>query len=197
MNRFSFQALNFNTYADHIIRTYRPALKKLDPLDLPDRYENFTTSSLLLPMHAQVFFYNGQVRGISSLHRAGNVRYMSAGHKMKFVVPLGVKHLSQKYSARLSIGKMTKDFNLTSSIEHVRVTFTFLQGLSFRSKPEVKAVRVTSLGKIEVQYQGVGPLDWLLSRMASFFANSVRWDLVEHVEKMLKKLIDEQVLGSW
>lgn len=165
-------------------------------MELPDRYENFTSHSILLPLDVNVFFFGGKLWGLSTLHRAGDVHYSAVGHKLKFIVPLGLKYLKQKYTARVTVGSFIKNAQVTSSVDNLQVTFFLDQSLALRSKPEVKQVRVTKIGTIRIKYTGIGPMDWILSRLATFFANSVRWDLVKNIEATLNDIIQSKVLPS-
>lgn len=191
-----FQVNNINNYADHVLKYYQPNLKKVDPMELPDRYENFTSHSILLPLDVNVFFFKGKLWGLSTLHRAGDVQYSAVGNKLKFIVPLGLKYLKQKYTARVTVGSFIKNAQVTSSVDNLQVTFFLDQNLALRSKPELEQVRVTKIGNIRIKYSGIGPMDWILSRLATFFANSVRWDLVKNIEATLNDIIQSKVLPS-
>ncbi|KAK3918770.1 Mite allergen Lep d 7 [Frankliniella fusca] len=166
----------------------------LNQIPLPDFQEDF--KKRVGPIKVKGYFkgWSGWAKSLGTLHRSGEaVVIVQNGDRVVLQIPLsfGDLQLGYQYQAKLK--------RVASTSGHVRATVQSnaltLKASAVLSDTEcsaaVDSIELTDLGKIKVKATGLGPLNFLLNKIATWVAKRTHSKIEEAAKNGLKQAIDK------
>lgn len=192
----SYEAGNANSFLDQILTNARPTIDaNLDPIVLPNAGISFSKKILLINVRGEVKVSEGSLAGLRTIHRAGDAEMtQSADGAIVVDAKLGLNNLQGHASAFakfMNIGMKTGVTIAVSFVSvHIKVKQTFQPG----AHPELLDFAITGIDNIDIKFSsGLGPLDFVLGRLATLVNNLVKDLVIKIVNEPLKNLIAQKL----
>lgn len=194
-----YEAGNANEFLDHMLEQARPSLVEQDPVPLPDARLGFEQKIIGVTVHGEVKIFNGFLAGIQTLHRTGDAEMTQSADmtKIKISAHLGLVNLHGAYSFHAKFmnigpnGQVSIKVSLVSVEIHVSIDMS-----SGKPKPKLDFFDISHVGKIEVYFDGLGPLDWIINSLGQWVVNLVKQKIVDMVEGPLHKILADKLENS-
>jgi len=169
----------------------------LDPASLPDVEVSFKDTVLGVTFHGSAKVYNGQFSGLSTVHRSGNTDFTLDGNKLELMASLGINDASAHYDAKAEFMGVSVGASATVKINAIDIYFVADMALESGASLQLSNFQITNIGHIDIDIDGLGPLDWILEQVVDALGNSIRgWlgDLIEGpIKDLLQNLLDQYV----
>lgn len=101
---------------------------------------------------------------------------------------IGIGRSTAGYSARAEFQGIGVSASADATIDRVNVYFEANCQLS-SCKLELNKFEITEIGNIDVNFHGLGPLDWILGTVVDLVANLIRGFLGDILEGPIKDLL--------
>jgi len=191
-----YEAGNANDFLDHMLSTARPAIAQKDPLTLPDARKGFEKKVLGIAVHGEAKIYDGFLAGIQSIHRTGDAEMEQSPDmtKLKISAHMGMSNLHGHYRMHAKFmnigpsGEISLKVSMVSCELKVNVDMS-----SGKPKAQLEHFDINYVGKIDLHFDGLGPLDWLINPLGGWIINLVKHKIADAVEGPLKKIIQDKM----
>merc|ERR1711935_309164 len=165
-----------DNYIDQVLANLRDMVieNSLDPAELPDAETGFSDSVLGVTFHGSAKLYNGKFWGLSSLGRTGDTSFTGEGTSARLTAYMGI---SVHASADADVSDIQIYLDATMDLANLDT------GL------QLQEFHISHIGNIDVDFDGLGPLDWILGVVVDFVDAFLKDWLVGLIEGPLKDLI--------
>jgi len=191
--------LNVNDFLDDIASQAQNALSNsdLDPLKLPDGTESFSKKVWLVRFYGDAKYYNGQLYGLSSIHRDGGDNHVTLSSSAATLDGnLGFQNLIASYSASASFMGVRiaahASVTITNSNIHIRASQN-LRNFNPEGHLILDSFEITDLGEMDVSLSALGPLDWILEQLSGTILNEIRPTLRDAISKEVKGVLEKEL----
>jgi len=190
-----FEAGNANGFIDHMISEARPTLANKDPLILPEARKGFEKIVLGARIHGEAKIYDGFLAGIQTIHRTGDAE-MTQPDATHLVISahMGMSNLHGHYRMHAKFMNIGPSGEISVKVTMVscelRVSVDMSSG---KPKATLEHFDINYIGKVEIHFDGLGPLDWLINPLGGWIINLVKHKIADAVEGPLKKLIQSKM----
>jgi len=176
---------NANSYLDLTMITVRHLIKKndMDPATLP-------SLTLDLDNNAQLEVYNGELTGLSSLHRTGTATMDRVADWAFLYANIGVKEIKAHYTGSLEVGNTGPVVEIDASIAEIAV-YLVARADVYEWKFDFDQFEITEFGHIDVTVDGLGLFDYMLGPITEAVANSLHDTIVNLLETTVKEAIQQ------
>ncbi|KAB7499486.1 hypothetical protein Anas_09233 [Armadillidium nasatum] len=143
-----------------------------DGIPLPSSEDSFSATG-------HVWVGDGQIKGISSIHRSGNVTFGKCPDDRtvyQFQIAVGLTDLQGKYSSSFKLGPFSNNFGIGIQISSVGLDITI-----FPSNSTVKTCHLNTSNSYKITLNGIGFFDTKLYSM-----------LIDFVTIILQPVIHDQ-----
>ncbi|ROT79066.1 hypothetical protein C7M84_002224 [Penaeus vannamei] len=138
--------------------------------------------------------YNGQLTGLSTLHRDGTCTLDRVADWLFLYANVAVENLGVSGGAlhrpRVSSGMVSVVVEVDATVSSVALYFVARADV-YSLQADMDQFIISEFGKIDVRIDGLGPLDYLVSPLAEAVANLVRDDVSELLETKVKQAIQD------
>jgi len=136
---------------------------------------------------AEAKLYNGYFKGMSKINREGSTSFEEEGDHFLLKAGLRADNLEAHYDAEASFLFITVHAKATAKIAYFKISFegTGAPG----DKLELTKFHIDSIGHISIDFDGLGPLDWILEAVVGFVDTFLKGWIADLVEGPLKNLI--------
>merc|ERR1712179_849588 len=150
-------------YIDNILAIAQEIIRSegLDPAPLPEEEVSFSDTILGITFHGSAKVYNGQFSGLSTIHRTGNTDFTLDDTTLVLIA------------------------KIDSLDVYLDTEMTLAPGESL----QIADFKVTNIGHISVDVDGLGPLDWILELLVNSIGNSIRGWLADIISGPLKDIL--------
>lgn len=169
------QVTDANDYLDHVLDNAREQISQggLDPLPLPD-------GELLT---------NGQLLGLATVYRAGDAAVSFTDKGTTLEARLGFSDVQTRFKwTKKVLFKMSG--KVSASARDISVYVKIKQPTSPGSKPLLEGFVIEQLGKVAVEVTGLGPVSWLLEKIATVATNMMRRRLAERLTGPVRDIVE-------
>lgn len=175
---------NANDYLDLVMANLGPLMEAggLDPAPLPAANLDFGMGVADL--------YNGQLTGLSTLHRDGTCTLDRVADWLFLYANVAVENLGVHYTGRVVSSGKTVVVEVDATVSSVALYFVARADV-YSLQADMDQFIISEFGKIDVRIDGLGPLDYLVSPLAEAVANLVRDDVSELLETKVKQAIQD------
>merc|ERR1712228_96530 len=190
-----YEAGSANAFLDHMISQARPTLSEKDPLILPEARKGFEKMVLGIRVHGEAKIYDGFLAGIQTIHRTGDAE-MTQPDMTKLLISahMGMSNLHGHYRMHAKFMNLGPSGEISVKVSMVscelRVSVDMSSG---KPKATLEHFDINYIGKVEIHFDGLGPLDWLINPLGGWIINLVKHKIADAVEGPLKKIIQSKM----
>jgi len=191
-----YEAGNANDFLDHMISQARPAIAEKDPLTLPDATKGFEKKVLGIRIHGEAAIYDGFLAGIQTIHRTGDAEMTQSADMTKLVISahLGMSNLHGHYRMHAKFMNLGPTGEVSLKVSMVSCELRVSVDLSTgKPKSTLEHFDINYIGKIDLYFDGLGPLDWLINPLGGWIINLVKHKIADAVEGPLRKIISSKM----
>ncbi|XP_015587249.1 uncharacterized protein LOC107263983 [Cephus cinctus] len=184
-----------NDIFDKIIANANNRINELNSAQIsaPDINASFTRNVAAVTTTGRFEARNGWFRNLATLRRNGDVTVSLENNSIVILGTVGLNELKigyDQYSAKFM------DVGPTGSIETTvgsnAALFKFViekseDGVSVR----LAEFKITDISKIEAHVTGLGGLNWLASKISTWTAGTLRWNIAPVVEENIKRNVND------
>jgi len=191
-----YEAGNANEFLDHVMDQARPKLAEMDPLNLPEAVAGFEKYILGIKVHGEAKVYDGKLAGIQTLHRTGDAEMTQSEDmtQLKISAHLGMANLHGSYNMHAKFMNLGPTGHASIKVSMVSVEVHVTIDLS-SGKPvfNLDHFDINYIGKIDIYFDGLGPLDWIINSLGNWVVNLVKHKIVDAIKGPLHQLIAEKL----
>merc|ERR1719495_2716120 len=168
-----------------MIAQARPSIAERDPLKLPDATQGFEKKILGIRVHGEAKIYDGFLHGIQTIHRTGDAEMTQSADMSKLN---GHYRMHAKFMNLGPSGEVSVQVSLVSVEIHVSVDLS-----TGKPKTTLEYFDIDYVGNIGINFDGLGPLDWIINPLGGWIINLVKDKIVDAVEGPLRKIIADKI----
>jgi len=189
---------NANSFVEQLLERARPLIRQnLEPVELPEYSYEISQSVVITEVRAEAKLKNGKLSGLSTLHRAGDATLITTydGATYRISALLGVSNLVGSYSGEVKFMSLGPSVKVHLTVKTLTVKVGIIQAINGPAKtpPVLTAFEIENLGKIVFDFDGLGPLDWIINPLSNFLLNKISGVIGWIVESPLRRLIADQL----
>jgi len=191
-----YEAGNANEFVDHMLATARPSIAAKDPLTLPDARKGFEKKVLGIRVHGEAKIYDGFLAGIQTIHRTGDAEMTQSEDMTKLIISahMGMSNLHGHYRMHAKFMNLGPSGECSIKVSLISVELRVNVDMSTgKPKAVLEHFDITHIGKVELHFDGLGPLDWIINPLGGWIINLVKHKIADAVEGPLKKLIQSKM----
>jgi len=191
-----YEAGNANEFLDHMISMARPSLAEKDPISLPDASKGFEKGVLGVTVHGEVKIYDGFLAGIQTIHRTGDAEMEQSPDmtKLKISAHMGVSNMHGHYRMHAKFMNIGPSAEVSLKVSMVSCELKVNVDMSSgKPKAELEHLDISYIGDIDLYFDGLGPLDWLINPLGGWIINLIKHKIADAVEGPLKQIISEKM----
>jgi len=193
--------LKANTFIDNLLKSKSNALKEaFGKVKLPDQYFEFSKKILLVETHGFAKLTSGHLENLHNIKRKGDCLITAPDDALTIVVDLGVNDVSGGYYIEVEFGVFSAASNLKVNIESIQLVVKGLQ--SFRQVADLDnpdehnilnfdlGLNIqANLGKVDIDVNIFGPMDWLFNLIAEKVVKSLKGSLQQMIKAPIRNAI--------
>ncbi|XP_012277995.1 uncharacterized protein LOC105698373 [Orussus abietinus] len=164
-------------------------------IKIPDIYQEFSTGSGIFETTGRFEAINGTFKDLTTLKRTEDAILSNAGLKFKASCGFGLSTAQLQYpyyKAKFGILKVNGQISGTVAGTAIHVTVI----VDYNQNPCVTTLdtlKVTEFGKAKINITGLGPLNWLTSKLLNYVAKTWREDVIKSIESKLRNTVTKQL----
>lgn len=191
------QVGNTNEYLDELLSNARESFKELnlDPVKLPDVDRGFDRKVGKVRFHGGFKATNGLLKGLATLHRAGNSSLDFKDEVIMVKATLAVDNLNVGTSARAWFGKLDIPWHMSANVKYLKATVAMRVPAELKNgdKPRATELTIHEIGKVTVDFKNLGPLNWILNGIGYAFTNTFKNILKNKISVPILKAINRSI----
>ena len=165
--------------------------KGLDPTDLPGGSVSFRKKIVFVPVKGKAELKDGRFEGLSRIFRNGDIvpNLDLANNKFGLSANIGMVQGKAHYKASASFNGLRVSASADARVDHVNLFFKAEMCLSEGCSLQLTRFDIKDIGKIDVTFHGLGPLNWILKSVVNLAANKIRDSLADKFERDIQRII--------
>uniref|UniRef100_T1J1N0 Lipid-binding serum glycoprotein N-terminal domain-containing protein n=1 Tax=Strigamia maritima TaxID=126957 RepID=T1J1N0_STRMM len=164
----------------------------LDPKQIENQTWKFEKTIFFVRFHGKVTLFDGYIKGLSTLHRSGDVEASFIDGCLQFRVRLGFDELEAGYKMAVEFQGLEKVNGVHLVIDSVDLELV-VELCDDVLPPCVKEFKFVDIRQVSVDVDGLGSLDAILEFSTNSFVNVFKYQLSEVVENDIKTVIQERM----
>jgi len=186
--------MNANSYVDELLMRAKPLIQEmLEPVKLPEYSFKVSRSIIITDVKAEAKVHDGWLAGLTTLHRAGDatLTITNKQHTISIATTLGLSNIVGHYRGEVTFMNLGPSVRVHLSVQSLTVEVGVLQSMAgdIKSKPYLTCFDIKNLGEIHFEFDGLGPLDWIINPFTNFLLNKIRGVIAWIVESPLRTII--------
>jgi len=190
-----------NAFIDKLLKSKHEDLKAaFGKVKLPDQYFEFSKKILLVETHGFAKLTSGHLDNLHNIKRKGDCLITAPDDALNVVVDLGVDNVAGGYYIEVEFGVFSAASNLKVNIESIELVVKGLQ--SFREVNDLENPEEhnllnfdlglniqANLGKVDIDVNIFGPMDWLFNLIAERVIKSLKGSLQQMIKAPIRDAI--------
>lgn len=189
--------VNLDKIVDELLDGLRNDIVKkgFDKIKIPDIQENFVKKVGIIEMKGYFHGEDGWAKNLSTIYRTDHVIATSHDNSLTVSCGFGLYDLQfgyDKYKAKfINIGPSGKlDVSVAKNSLLLNATVSWNNGTC---NTTLDYLRLNKLGGFNMKITGLGPLNWLISKISDWIFKKFHNEIREKVETTLKEEIESQL----
>jgi len=179
-------------FDDYILMARKVIIDQgFDPFVLPNRTEKIGNNFLYYLLNGEISIYDGEVRGLSSLKRTGDVIVTYENDSIAFEGSFGFDDLLSKYSWSGQFMDLNNSGGSTITIKQIVGYIKIRQPLRKNTNPVVEELKILKLNNMWVDVTGLGKWDFVLEIIVNLISNTFKKTLMDLISGPTKNAINE------
>merc|ERR1711935_191035 len=165
-----------DNYIDQVLANLRDMVieNSLDPAELPDAETGFSDSVLGVTFRGSAKLYNGKFWGTSA----------------RLTAYIGISGAHAHYDAKAEFMGISVHASADADVSDIQIYLDATMDLAnLDTGLQLQEFHISHIGNIDVDFDGLGPLDWILGVVVDFVDAFLKDWLVGLIEGPLKDLI--------
>ncbi|CAG0888919.1 unnamed protein product [Darwinula stevensoni] len=197
---------NANDYVDALLENAQEFIIEngFDNFALPDLIEQFSEEFLWIEWHGEASLTQGFLRGLETIHRTGDATLDTSGNTITIAANIGFNVMEAGYRMHVDFMDIGIDLDAAVTIQDVTAYFkrSRLPRLPARSREKatliigetleitIDELDVTNQGIINVDFSGLGFLDFLLEALSWIVVNLFGGLIIDAIEGPIKDALE-------
>ncbi|KAL7637639.1 UNVERIFIED_CONTAM: hypothetical protein RMT77_012368 [Armadillidium vulgare] len=168
--------------------------RNMDGIPLPSSEDSFSATLFQKELDGHVWVGDGQIKGISSIHRSGNVTFGRCPDDRtvyQFQIAVGLTDLQAKYSSSFKLGPFSNNFGIGIQVSSVGLDITI-----FPSNSTVKTCYLNTSNSYKITLNGIGFFDTKLYSMLIDFVTIILQPVIHaKIENVVCQSLTDAFIG--
>ncbi|XP_066246839.1 uncharacterized protein [Euwallacea similis] len=141
-----------------------------------------------------VYLSHTWLYGGSSFHRTKDIIFEMKNNSLHTLLEVGTQRLvgTTHWEVSLISGILSKLGTATFSVEYIRVQLNASQSMDTRKRPVLDDIQI-ELGNIQVRFDGLGTMDYIIEFGINVVPNLLRYQIMDAIEKPIKTRVQEEL----
>ncbi|XP_015512007.1 mite allergen Der p 7 [Neodiprion lecontei] len=195
--RSTTYSANLNDYVDEVVETLQAyvSASSLEPLSIPNVTESFSVTHLLITLSGRLSLYDGEMTGLSSVKRYGDVNLGYDGETLSFDANMGVDVATAAYTyyAKL-LGSLHETGTATVTFKKIDTTVGFSANVH-NYTIAFDSFAVNSIGTTSAELSGNVLTDWIADAVADILLAVSKSSIISQInseaDSVLSSIVDE------
>jgi len=185
---------NANEMLDQILNSAKPELEKNNEIKLPEATFAFSKKIMWVKVEGEAKMYDGWLNGLMSLYRAGDATMESSedGSTITITASLGLKDMTGHYRCHAKFMGLGPNAEIGLKVSVIEIKIQILTNFATQVK-SLKYFDISRVGDIDLSFDGLGPLDWIINPLGGYIINLVKTKIVDAVEGPLRGIIAKKL----
>jgi len=153
----------------------------LDPFKLPTYSYSIGRTFVI-----QVRLHGGELRGMSSVYRSGNITVNFEDNVADITTNIATQQLTGKYDWTVTVGFLSRSGSLSFVLDSVDTKVSFTQPVNVDKVPVINELDV-NLGNFNVYSKGGGTIDYLIEGSVNVIPNIVKNQVMNIMEIIVRQ----------
>lgn len=181
-----------NEYVDGILRDLKEDKEYFqDPYEIEEKTVAISKKVLLINYTGEAKIYDGDIYGMSSLHRDGEV-VIDKKKNTHLKIWLGAGELNLKCSGKVKLMGHGPDVNIDAKIVYVNMKLDIVP-TDKGTNPKVSNFNIEDVKGLEVKTSGLGPLNFFLNSYIKILGGLFRKLIHANCETKLKTFLAKKL----
>ncbi|XP_046741593.1 mite allergen Der p 7-like isoform X1 [Diprion similis] len=182
--RSTTYSVTLNDYVDTVIDNIQAyvSASDLEPLSIPNVTESFSVKELLITWSGRLSLYDGELTGLSSVKRYGDVNLGYDGQTLSLDANMGVDESTGTYTyyAKL-LGSLHETGSATVTVKEIDSTVGFSANVN-NYTIAFDSFEINSVGSTTAELNGNSLTDWLVDAVIDIILAASKSSIVSQVE---------------
>ncbi|XP_056647669.1 uncharacterized protein LOC130452416 [Diorhabda sublineata] len=171
---------------DHLVYELRRKVRDggFDPYLVPD-YNNSVGIF-------DIYLTNTWLHGLASFHRVKDIKFEMKNKTVHVLLEVGTGQLlgTSNWELSLVTGLLSKEGTVSFSVEYIKVLINASQSMDISHPPSLDDIQL-ELGNIQIRFDGLGTVDYLIEFGVNVIPNLLRYQIMDAIEKPIIFKIQE------
>merc|ERR1712172_221474 len=158
-----------------------------DPAELPGDEVHFSQDIGFITIHGSARYDQGHFDGLSTIHRTGETIDVHAN--------IGLRDARAGYHVAAEFQGIEVGASAEAKISSIDIYFEASMALSGEGGLQLGRFEITNVGHIDVSVSGLGPLDWILGKLAGAIADTIKGFIIPLIEGPIKDILQNIING--
>jgi len=165
-----------------------------DPAELPGDEVHFSQDIGFITIHGSARYDQGHFDGLSTIHRTGETQ-LCAGDTIDVHANIGLRDARAGYHVAAEFQGIEVGASAEAKISSIDIYFEASMALSGEGGLQLGRFEITNVGHIDVSVSGLGPLDWILGKLAGAIADTIKGFIIPLIEGPIKDILQNIING--
>jgi len=167
-----------NTYIDDLLRNMFEENDDYDPYRMDDSVVGFWKKVVFVNVSGEAKLHDGNIKGLSTLHRSGDCILEEDGEKLTVKADLGAGILNFFYSGTAKFMNFGPTISVQGELAYVEVYLEFTVDAKTGKNGKLTKFVIDDMRGMKVWISGLGPINWavnpIISAVTKIFQRFVR-----------------------
>jgi hypothetical protein len=196
-NTTVYGTINFNKIVDDLLDSLRVDIIKhgKDRIRVPDIDETFTKKVYFIKVKGEFKGENGWVENLSTIYRTADVVATSYGKWLSLSCGFGLRHLEvgydtyrAKFMGLAPHGQINAIINKNSVLLKATVSWA-----NHNCTTTLNELVLDRFGGFKLKVTGLGPMNWLLSKIGTWVLQHFESEIKDRVESTLREELETKL----
>merc|ERR1711990_146638 len=165
-----------------------------DPAELPGDEVHFSQDIGFITIHGSARYDHGHFDGLSTIHRTGETQ-LCAGETIDIHANIGLRDARAGYHVAAEFQGIEVGASAEAKINSIDIYFEASMALSGEGGLQLGRFEITNVGHIDVSVSGLGPLDWILGKLAGAIADTIKGFIIPLIEGPIRDILQNIING--
>ncbi|XP_046476192.1 uncharacterized protein [Neodiprion pinetum] len=193
--RSTTYSATLNDYVDEVVANVQAFVSEssLEPLSIPNVTESFSVKPLLITYSGRLSLYDGEMTGLSSVKRYGDINLGYDGETLSFDANMGVDvaTVAYTYYAKL-LGSLKESGTAKVTARKIDTTVGFSANLKNYTFA-LDTVAINSIGRTTARLSGNVLTDWMANAVINIVIAAVKSTAITQVNSEINSVLTNVV----
>ncbi|CAG2117304.1 unnamed protein product [Medioppia subpectinata] len=153
----------------------------LEPMPLPAFTDKFNYNLMMFRLNGEIKVFNGQLSGLSSLVRTGDIIATYSNNEVVFEARMGFTNLTGGYNWNTNLMGGGPSGNSSLTLSGISCYLRLKQSLRKGAKPTISSFRIEKIKHLWIDVNGLGSWDFILEIVMNLVSNAFKLSLANAI----------------